>query len=200
VNPRPLEALFAVTALVLTACPMNSGTFIWVDELKDNQTSNDYVIRPGDVIAVRVYNQEAMSARSRVRGDGKISLPFLNDVMAAGYTPTVLSAQLQTRLKDFINNPVVTISLEEVRPQAVSVLGEVAHPGVYPIEPGSGTLQVLASAGGFTNFARKDIFVQRHHLPGDVPQRIRIDFDKLKRAEGKAATFALQGGDVVIVE
>jgi polysaccharide export outer membrane protein len=185
---------------MLTGCPHDGGAFIWVDELKDNQATNDYVIRPGDVIAVRVYNQDAMSARSKVRGDGKISLPFLNDVMAAGYTPTVLSAQLQTRLKDFINNPVVTISLEEFRPQSVSVLGEVARPGVYPIEPGAGTLQVLAAAGGFTNFARKDIFVQRHHLPGDVPQRIRIDYDKLKHADGKAATFSLQGGDVVIVE
>jgi polysaccharide export outer membrane protein len=197
-RPRPellLGALFLVCA-----CPHDPGAFIWVDDLKDQPSSTDYVIQPGDLINVRVFQQENMSARARVRGDGKISLPFLNDVMAAGYTPAVLAAQLQTRLKDFINNPVVTISLEEVRPQQVSVLGEVAHPGVYPIEAGSGALQVLAAAGGFSNFARKEIYVQRHHLPGVVPQRIRLDWEKLKKAEGKAATFALQGGDVVIVE
>ncbi len=198
-NLRRLELALAV-ALFLCGCPHDPGAFIWVDDLKDTPAPADYVIRPGDTIFVRVFQQENMSARTRVRADGKISLPFLNDVVAAGYTPTVLAAQLQTRLKDFLANPVVTISLEEVRPQQVSVLGEVAHPGVFPIEPGAGVLQVLAAAGGFTNFARKDLFVQRHHLPGDVPQRIRIDYEKLTKAEGKAATFALQGGDVVIVE
>ena len=196
--PRPELLLGAL--LLFTGCPHDPGAFIWVDDLKDSPAAADYVIRPGDLINVRVFQQENMSARARVRADGKISLPFLNDVMAAGYTPAVLAAQLQTRLKDFINNPVVTISLEEVRAQQVSVLGEVQRPGVFPIEPGAGALQVLAAAGGFSNFARKEIYVQRHHLPGDVPQRIRLDWEKLKKAEGKAATFALQGGDVVIVE
>ena len=135
-----------------------------------------------------------------MRVDGKISLPFLNDVAAAGYTPVVLSKQLEGRLKDFINNPIVTISLEEVRPLSISVLGEVPRPGIYQLEAGGGVLQALAAAGGFTNFARQDLFVVRVNRDADKPQRIRFDYDVLARAEGKGPGFRLKAADVLIVE
>jgi len=186
----------------LCGCPKNPGVFVWVDEYNEpNPSEAEYVIRPGDVLNVRVFQQDNMSARARVRADGKISLPFLNDVVAAGYTPVVLSAQLQARLKDFINNPVVTISLEEVRQVSVSVLGEVARPGVYTFDPASGVLQALAAAGGFTNFAARDIFVMRGGTKeGERPQRIRFEYDSLAKAEGKAPLFKLKAGDTVLVE
>src|SRR5262249_21681426 len=160
--------------------------------------TSGYIIQPGDVLNVRVFNQPDMSAKAKVRDDGKISIPFLNDVVAAGFTPNALSAQLQQRLKEFINAPVVTISLEEARPFSVSVLGEVNKPGVYAVPLGSGVLQALAAAGGFTQYAARDrIFVVR-----ESPQRarIRFQFEELTQAEGKAANFHLRLGDTVVVE
>ena len=193
--------VLAVVAVALTGCPRRLGTYVAVDEFQDPSPQDaEYVIRPGDTLNVRVYNQDAMSARARVRADGKISLPFLNDVVAAGYTPVVLSAQLQTRLKDFINTPVVTISLEEVRQHQVSVLGEVARPGVYAVDSGAGVLQALAQGGGFTTFAKKDIFVLRTLKANEKPTRIYFTYEGLSRVEGKAASFVLRGGDVVLVE
>lgn len=194
-------AVLAVVAVALTGCPRRLGNYVSVDEFQDPSPQDaEYVIRPGDTLNVRVYNQDAMSARARVRSDGKISLPFLNDVVAAGYTPVVLSAQLQTRLKDFINTPVVTISLEEVRQHQVSVLGEVARPGVYVVDAGAGVLQALAQGGGFTTFAKKDIFVLRTQKANEKPTRIYFTYEALSRVEGKGASFVLRGGDVVLVE
>ena len=193
--------LWMLLPLALTACRHDPGVFVGADEyVAPSVNESEYVIRPGDVLNVRVFQQDNMSARSRVRNDGKISMPFLNDVTAAGFTPVVLGAQLQTRLKDFINNPVVTVSLEEVRQLSISVLGEVPRPGIYPMEVGAGVLQALAAAGGFTNFAYRDIFVMRMMPLGEKPLRIRFDYDKLAHAEGKAAGFVLRSGDTVLVE
>lgn len=187
---------------LLTGCAGDPGRFVWVDEYRDAVSPpREYVIVAGDVLNVRVFQQDNMSARVRVRNDGKVSLPFLNDVLAAGYTPAVLAQQLQTRLKDFVNTPVVTVSLEEIKPLPVSVLGEVAHPGIFQLEPGAGVLQALASAGGFTEFARQDgIYVLRKEAKEPNPTRIRFTYRALIRAHGKAAAFALQAGDVVVVE
>jgi polysaccharide biosynthesis/export protein len=192
--------LIAALAVFAAGCRHASGTYVWVDDFQDAQPDGEYVIRQGDLVNVRVFGQDSMSARSRVRADGKISLPFLNDVSAAGFTPVVLSAQLQTRLKDFINNPVVTISLEEIRPVPVSVLGEVPRPGIYTLDPNAGVLQAVAAAGGFTNFASQDLFVLRHSSDGGKPQRIRFDFDAVSQVRGKGAAFRLRPGDVLIVE
>lgn len=207
--PRsPQLTAFAAWCLVTAAATTsvgcaNLGSFVWVDEYDDRAGSQDtgYTIVAGDVLNVRVWNQEGMSARARVRADGKISLPFLNDVTAVGYSPPVLAAQLQTRLKDFINSPVVTISLEEVRPFTVSVLGYVQRVGVHSLEPGAGLLQALATAGGFTDFAHKDrIFVLRQEEGKPKPTRIRFRYEDLARSQGRGAGFHLRNGDVVVVE
>ncbi len=205
VRGRPVHtaraAACAVCLVLLAACAgASSASYTPVSEYKDPPAppTSGYVIQPGDVLQIRVFNQPEMSTRARVRDDGKVSIPFLNDVVAAGFTPNALAQQLQTRLKEYINAPVVTISLEEARPFSVSVLGEVNKPGVYAVPVGAGVLQALAAAGGFNQYAsRNRIFVVR-----DLPERARIkfEFEELTQAEGKAATFRLRPGDTVVVE
>jgi polysaccharide biosynthesis/export protein len=197
---RALALALCAGAMTFGSCKHDEA-FVWVDDLPDPPATpaSEYVIAPGDVLSVRVWNQNEMSARVRVRSDGKISLPFVNDVMAAGFKPSVLASQIQVRVKDFLTNPVVTVSLEEIKPATVSLLGEVAKPGQYPMEPGARILQALASAGGLTDYAHKDrIFVLRD-LEGR-PIRIRFDYATLTRASGRAAEFRLQSGDVLVVE
>lgn len=197
----PTRSLSAVVALVLlAACATGGGPSIPVNAYQEppERPQSGYVIQSGDILQVRVFNQPDMSTRVRVRDDGKVSIPFLNDVTAVGLTPNALAQQLQTRLKEFINAPVVTISLEEARPFSISVIGEVNKGGVYTLPPGAGVLQALAAAGGLTQYASKDkIFVVR-----DTPTRarIRFEFEQLTQAEGKAATFRLRLGDIVVVE
>jgi polysaccharide export outer membrane protein len=193
----------AVVAALLAACGMacaSPGKYVWADDYPDNVMDNEkaYAIAPGDVIQIRVFNQEQLSTRGKVRADGKISLPLLNDVVAAGMTPVELANSLQGRLKDFVKSPLVTVSLEETRPLTVYVGGEVAKPGVYPLDIGGGVLQSIVNAGGLTQNASYDrIFVLRQ---GSPPVRIRFTYNALVHLIGRAAVFKLRPGDVVVVE
>lgn len=192
-------ALALGAALLLAGCRTVTplGEYTWVHDYEDPETPSDsYVIVAGDLLGVRVWNQEGMSGRARVRADGMISLPFLNDIPAAGVSPPTLATRIQARLQEFIVNPVVTVSLEEPRPFEVSVVGEVVRAGVYKLEQQkAGVLAALASAGGLNDFADRDrIFVLRSGV------RIRFTFRALSQAHPKAASFLLRPGDVVVVE
>jgi len=186
-------------ALALLSCA-SVGPFVWVDEYgpPEEGDAQGYKIATGDLINVRVYSQDGMSSRERVRQDGKISLPLLRDVQAAGLTPNMLAQQIQTGLKSYVNQPVVTVALEEASRLTVLVLGEVARPGQYALDHGSGVLDALAAAGGFNDLAHRDrIFVLRRR-PGLL--RIRCTYDALSRGTGRAVSLKLQPGDSVVVE
>jgi polysaccharide export outer membrane protein len=183
----------------LAACA-HPGAFVWVDRYQEPERAGDhqYLIAAGDQLSVRVYNQDGMSARVRVRSDGQITLPFVGDVEAAGLAPATLSVKLQARLKEFVVNPSVTVSLETPQAIEVYVVGEVARPGRYPVEPRSSLLQALAAAGGLNGFAGRDrIYVIRRE---PAPVRIRFSLEALTHLEGQAPAFRLRGGDTIVVE
>jgi polysaccharide export outer membrane protein len=152
----------ALGVAALVGCS-SLGHYVWVQDYEQSgQPQKGFVIRPGDVIQMRMFGQEQFNTRAKVREDGRISLPLLNDVEAAGYSPMALGQQLETRYKDFVKVPAVTISVEEVRPLAVSVAGEVVRAGVVSAERGATLLHVLLLAGGPNDFAHRDrIFVLR---------------------------------------
>jgi len=198
---RALLPLALAAAAAALACRSHAPA-VKVEELALPTGDSEYRIAPGDVLAVRVWNQESMSnGHARVRDDGKISIPFLQDVEVAGVTPTELSQRLQVKLKTYVVNPVVTVTVEELRPLRVSVLGEVANPGQYELERGAGVLNALAAAGGLTDYAHEDaIFVVRNAVENKGPVRIRFRYAALTGGEAKAASFRLRPGDVVVVE
>ena len=197
-----IRAAGLMLLLCASACK-TTGEYVSVDDLPaaPSPTEREYVIQPGDTISVRVWGQDNLSARGKVRPDGKISVPFVNDVQAAGSTPEALAKKIQTGLKDFLVNPVVTVTLDEPRPLQVSVLGEVARPGTFVLDQSAGVLQAIAMAGGMTPFANRDsIMVIRQQADGRSPKRIRFTYSGLTQLQGRAATFRLLGGDVVVVE
>ncbi|MFP2927424.1 exopolysaccharide export protein EpsY [Pyxidicoccus sp. 3LG] len=205
--PSPVRGLVgralacAVLLLLASGC-RGLGKYVWVDEYQEKPPPPDasYRIAAGDLLNIRVWNQEALTTQARVRDDGRISLLFLDDVEAAGHSPAILSQQIQTRLKDYINHPVVTVGLEQAKPIKVTMVGEINRVGPLEIEPNSTLLQVLAGAGGFTEYAHDDrIFVMRQD-EGAAPVRIRFRYDDLIHAEGRAPAFRLRPGDVVVVE
>jgi polysaccharide export outer membrane protein len=186
-------------AVLATACAPQ-GRYIWSDTYQAavKPQSPEYLVAVGDLINVRVYNQEGMSAKVRVRSDGRVSLPFLGDVEAAGSSPTELSRRLQLLLKSFVLTPVVTVSLEEASPLEVYVVGEVVHPGRYRIDQQGSILLAIAAAGGLTPFAVDDrIFVIRRE-----PEWVRIRFrlESLTHNPGKDAAFRLRTGDTIVAE
>jgi polysaccharide export outer membrane protein len=194
-----LLLLLACSSALLPACGSGLGGAIPVEQFKDEgDASAEYIIGIGDVLSIQVFDQPQMSGRMPVRSDGRISLPFVNDVEAAGKTPTRLAADLEAGLKSVVLAPRVTIVVEQSRPLTISVLGEVGKPGPLPFEAGLGVAQALAAAGGLTNFAHKDrIFVVRTN---PKPARIHFTYDAIIKNVGAAATFRLKPADVIVVE
>jgi polysaccharide export outer membrane protein len=185
----------------------HADEFIWIQDVPSGMAAGEqsHLIAPGDVIGVRVWNQEANSVeRARVREDGRISVPFLNDVEVAGMQPGELARRLEVKLKPYIVSPVVTVVVHERRPLRVSVVGKVARPGLYDLDEDAGVVHALAAAGGVTAFADDDaVFVLRSGYWADdhpSPARIRFRYDDLRRGKVPAATFRLRRGDVVVVE
>jgi len=194
-----IAALGLAAALAGCASGSTSGS-IPIEQLGDNQEtlSGEYTIGVGDLLSVQVFNQDNMSGRMRVRSDGRISLPLMNDIEASGKPPARLATELESALKAVVLNPKVTVIVEESSPLSISVLGEVRSPGLYQLKRGAGLTELLASAGGLTTFAHKDrIFVVRN-TPKSI--RIRFTYDQLTKAFGPASSFVLRPGDVVVVE
>lgn len=188
--------IFGLALAALAGCG-SSGRYVWVDELPKSASADVYRIAAGDTLNVRVYNQENLSTKSKVRSDGRIAVPLVGDIEVRGKTPAVVAREIEARFKQYVVSPAVTVTVEESQPTTVAVLGEVAHPGVYAVDPASGVLQALAAAGGFTEFAsRESIYVVRK-LP---PQRIRFTWTALLDGDKRADAFRLHKGDVVVVE
>lgn len=189
---------FLLGALALALGCSHPREYVWIDDFKRSSVGNGpATIGPGDVLQVRVFNQEQLGSRTRVREDGKITLPLVNDVEAVGLTPRALAVELERRFKDLVKNPVVTVSLEDKKPATVLVVGEVVKPGAYSIAEFPGILHALVSAGGLTRDASDDeIFVVRE----GVTSRIRFRYDALLAPSSKAKSFKLEAGDVIVVE
>jgi polysaccharide export outer membrane protein len=189
----------------LTGCPRPRG-FIWIRDVPRTMLATDATsgIRPGDVIGIRVLGSDQNSAdRVRVRDDGKISIPFLNDFDVADNTPDELAKRLEGKLKAYLVAPVVTVVIHERRPLRVAVIGKVARPGVYELERGSGVLHAIAAAGGLTPFADENgVFVIRNGYWADdaAPARIRFRYGELAAGQAPGALFRLSVSDVVVAE
>ena len=156
----------------------------------------DYKLAIGDKLRVEVYKDPQLSQSLQVRPDGKVTLPLIGDVSAAGLTSLELRDQLATALREYVTNPVVTVIVVETVPPLVYVMGEVTNPGSIPLNGPMSVLQALAMAGGFREFAdTKDIRILRRSSRG--VQTIAFNYKTAVKGEG--APVMLQAGDTVIV-
>jgi polysaccharide biosynthesis/export protein len=160
--------------------------------------SEKYVIGPEDLLYIHVWNEEALTRQVPVRSDGKISLPVIDEVHAAGLTPLQLKEKLTLRLKEFIDNPSVSVIVTEANSQKVFVSGEVRTPGVYRLRSETTLLQVIPMAGGFTEWAdQKKIVVIRKEAEKD--KRMVVNYKKIVSGEDMSANIVLKSGDTIIV-
>ena len=154
-----------------------------------------YVIGPEDVIFVRVWREAELSGQFSVRPDGKISLPLINEVTAAGMTPAKLSAKIAADLSACcMVKPEVTVSVQQVNSKKYFIQGEVQKPGAYPLLVPTTVLEALVNAGGFREFAnRKKIIVLRKI------ERLRFNYNEVIKGKNMAQNILLQSGDQIIV-
>jgi len=163
-------------------------------------TPNDaeYKIGPQDVLRIDVWKEAEVSRAVPVRPDGKISLPLLNDLQAAGLTPVQLSSVIADGLKKYINDPQVTVSVSEINSRRIYVSGEVTRAGAFPLLPNMTVLQALSSSGGFTQFARlKNIYVLR--VEGGKQVKHPFNYKDVVSGKRPEQNILLQPGDVIVV-
>jgi polysaccharide biosynthesis/export protein len=158
----------------------------------------EYKIGAQDVLRIDVWKEEQLTRTVPVRPDGKVTLPLLNDVQAAGLTAMDLAGEIGERLKKFINNPQVTVTVTEINSRRIYVTGEVARSGAFPLLPNMTVLQALSSSGGFTQFAKlKSIYVLRM----EEGKQAKHPFNYKDVVSGKKPeqNIPLQPGDVIVV-
>lgn len=161
--------------------------------------SSDYVIGPEDLLIITVWKNEALSRTLPVRPDGKISLPLLHDVQAAGLTPMQLRDKLANALGEFLPNPEVAVTVSDVRSYRVSVLGEVQKPGVLQLKADTSVLEAIALAGGFRDFASPSkIMILRKDGSG-VTHKIPFNYNRVVKDNKSQDNVTLKSGDVVVV-
>lgn len=158
----------------------------------------EYKIGAQDVLRIDVWKEPEISRTAPVRPDGRISLPLINDVQAAGLTAAQLAAVIADGLRKYITNPQVTVGVTEINSRRVYVTGEVTRPGAFPLLPNMTVLQALSSSGGFSQFAKlKSIYVLRT----EAGKQVKHPFNYKEVVSGKKPelNIPLQPGDVIVV-
>jgi polysaccharide export outer membrane protein len=172
------------------ASPVRSATTV--------PTAAEYRIGSGDKLQINVYKEADLSQALQVRPDGRITMPLIGDLAAAGQTPMQLQKRLADSLREFVANPVVTVMVVEVAERNIYVMGEVNTPGAVPLKASMTVLQALAVAGGFKEFANKGGIKVLRKTPGsDRVETIPFSYKDALRSD--APVFYLAEGDTVVV-
>lgn len=157
----------------------------------------DYIIGADDTLRISVWKEPELSVTLPVRPDGKISMPLLDDVQAAGMTPMQLAASIKEKLKKYISDPRVTVVVTAMNSQRIYVLGEVTHTGAMPLLPNMTVLQALSSAG-FTQFANlKAIYLLR--VENGMQTKIPFNYKEVVKGRDPAQNIVLKPGDTIVV-
>jgi polysaccharide export outer membrane protein len=156
----------------------------------------EYKIGIDDVLDIAVWNNTTVSRTVPVRPDGKITLPLINEVQAAGLTPSQLRASLMAKLVEYMPTPELSVIVREVHSNKISVLGEVRKAGRYEITQRATVLDAVALAGGFNDWARRSKLVIMRNEANGV-KRIRVNYNRIVAEEDE--NIILQPGDIVVV-
>lgn len=198
------KAIHALLVIALTGTSV--GCYAPSNEVLEeaNFSQKDFLLGPEDVLDIVVWKNEDLSQKGVVvRPDGKISMPLIGEVMASGRTANQLASQVAARLKEFKDNPTVTVSVKEVNSYYFYVLGEFTKPGKYQLKSHATVLQAVAVAGGFTVYAAKNKMQVIRHVQSEDGKtheiRIPARYDELVAGTGKIGNFVLKTGDVVVV-
>jgi polysaccharide export outer membrane protein len=163
------------------------------------KADESYVIGPADVLAINVWKEAEISRSIPVRSDGRISLPLIGEVQAAGRTPRQLQEELARKLTSFISEPDVTVIVQEIHSQKFNVLGQVGKPGTFLLTDSTTVLDAIALAGGFRDFAKqKAIYVLRQNADG-TQTRLPFNYKDVVKGKNIEQNVKLVPRDTVVV-
>jgi polysaccharide biosynthesis/export protein len=159
---------------------------------------SDYTIGADDVLEVIVWREKDLSAEVKVRPDGKVSLPLVNDIQAGGLTPEAFRAAVTTAVTKFVEAPSVTVIVKQINSRQVFVMGEVVKPGTYPLTAPTTVLQLLAQAGGPTPYAKIDEIGVMRTVDGKTTRHL-FNYKEVSRGRKIEQNILLRPGDTVII-
>jgi len=160
---------------------------------------NSFIIGNDDHLAINVWKEPDLSRSIPVRSDGKISLPLVGEVQAAGRTPLQLEEEIATRLKNFMTAPEVTVIVEQINSEKFNILGQVTKPGSYSLATATTVLDAIAAAGGFRDFAKqKSIYILRQNAGGSET-RIVFNYKDVIMGKNPGQNIKLQPRDTIVV-
>lgn len=165
----------------------------------DDDPPNAYSIGAGDILEISVWKNPDLTSTMPVRPDGRISVPLLGDVQAAGMTPLALKQTLTEGYKEYITAPGVSVVVKEIHSRRIFVTGEVAKPGAYDLQPRTKLLQAIALAGGVTPYAKGRVIVLRDTRDGKQDRRFEIAIGAIVSGKRPQDNLLLQPGDTLFV-
>jgi polysaccharide export outer membrane protein len=195
-----LPAIGADRSETLPGAREEAGSAVPMIEKLSNAVSSDFLIGAEDVLEISVWRNPDLSKTVQVRPDGRISLPVVRDVMAMGKTTSQLGDELTRKLKEYVQNPVVAISVRDVNSYNIFMLGELVKPGKYPLKSKTTLLQGITMAGGFTALAaRNQVVIFRFSENGTGTRTLTASYDDIVLRGGVSQNLELKAGDTVVV-
>ncbi|HKU93793.1 MAG TPA: XrtA/PEP-CTERM system exopolysaccharide export protein [Vineibacter sp.] len=199
-----LNCVVTVLALAATGCTEPTAPPPESTAVATGAAAPQYVIGPGDALDVFVYLAPELSTTNLpVRPDGRISLPLVPDIVAAGRSPSQLAADVTARLRQYVNDPNVTVLVRSFvgsPTQQVRIIGEATQPRTLPYREGMTVVDAIIEARGLTRYAagnRAEII--RRDAPGAPPRRLRIRLDDLMRGGDTGQDVPLRPGDTIVI-
>ncbi len=159
---------------------------------------DQYVIGPEDVLYIHVWKEEVLTRTVPVRMDGKISLPLIQEVKAAGLTPLQLKEVVMRKLREFVENPIVSVTVLEANSFKVYVTGLVKSPGVYRLRSETTVTQIITLAGGFAEWANPNKILVVRKEDGRE-KRMKVNYKKIMKGSNTSSDIILKAGDTIIV-
>jgi len=185
---------------ITTKAPSPTATLVQSADNSGTKPHDDsFVIGNDDLLAVNVWKEPDISRSIPVRSDGRISLPLVGEVQAAGRTPLKLEQEIAEKLKNYIAEPEVTVMVQQINSQRFNVLGQVNRPGTYVLTNSATVLDALAIAGGFRDFAKKKAIYVLRQNPDGTQTRLGFNYKEVIKGQNPAQNVKLQPRDTIVV-
>jgi polysaccharide export outer membrane protein len=190
-----MKRIVAVALLILLAGPAAAQVVTRTEQ----DPPNAYAIGVSDVLEISVWKNPELAATVPVRPDGRISVPLLGDVQAAGMTPLALKQTLTDGYKEYVTAPGVSVVVKEIHSRKIYVTGEVTHPGTFDLEPRMKLMQALAMAGGLTPYAKGRVVVLRDARDGHQEKHYEVVLSSIVKGKRPQDNLLLLPGDTLFV-
>lgn len=168
-------------------------------ETSNKPHDEKFIIGNDDVLAISVWKEPDLTKAVPVRSDGKISLPLVGEMQAAGKTPMQLEKDISEKLKSFITAPEVTVIVQQVLSRKFNVLGQVAKPGAYPLTAATTIVDALAIAGGLRDFAKKTGIYILRKSPDGKEERLKFNYKDFLKGKNMDQNVKVEPNDTIIV-